>query len=61
MKKLLYVFGLLTVIVSKAQENKDITYIRTHAILAVQEMEMYKIPLINEPNVQKSVRAGALT
>ncbi|WP_313377005.1 glucosaminidase domain-containing protein [Chishuiella sp.] len=44
MKKLLYVFGLLTVIVSKAQENKDITYIRTHAILAVQEMEMYKIP-----------------
>jgi len=44
MKIVLYVFGLLTTIIVQAQESRDVTYIRNHAILAVQEMELYKVP-----------------
>lgn len=44
MKIVLYVFSLLTTIIVQAQESRDITYIRNHAILAVQEMHLYKIP-----------------
>jgi len=44
MKKLLYIFSLVLSISTQAQESRDITYIRKHAILAVEEMQLYKIP-----------------
>ena len=44
MKKLLYVFSLVLTISAQAQESRDITYIRKHAILAVEEMQLYKVP-----------------
>ena len=45
MRKLLLVFGLLlTVVTTQAQESRDVSYIRKHAILAVQEMQLYKVP-----------------
>ena len=44
MKKLLYVFSLVLTISTQAQESRDITYIRKHAILAVEEMQLYKVP-----------------
>lgn len=44
MKKLLFIFGFVTALSLQAQETRDVTYIRKHAILAVQEMEMYKVP-----------------
>ena len=44
MRILLFVFGFLTAIIGQAQENRDITYIRNHAALAVKEMEIYKVP-----------------
>ena len=28
----------------QAQESRDITYIRKHAIIAVEEMHLFKIP-----------------
>ena len=44
MKKLLFVFSFVTAIALQAQETRDVTYIRKHAILAVEEMELYKVP-----------------
>lgn len=44
MRKLIYVFSLIATISTQAQESKDITYIRKHAALAVQEMQLYKVP-----------------
>ena len=44
MKKLLFVFTFVSAIALQAQETKDVTYIRKHAILAVQEMELYRVP-----------------
>ena len=44
MRLLLFLTGLFITINIQAQESKDITYIRKHAILAVEEMHLYKIP-----------------
>lgn len=44
MRLLLYILGLLTTITLQAQESRDVTYIRKHAILAVEEMHLYKVP-----------------
>jgi hypothetical protein len=44
MRIFLFFFSLLTSIPMYAQESRDITYIRNHALYAVQEMQMYKIP-----------------
>ena len=44
MKKLLYVFSFVLSISTQAQESRDITYIRKHAALAVEEMQLYKVP-----------------
>lgn len=44
MRILLYIFGLFTTIIVHAQESRDVTYIRNHALLAVQEMKIYKVP-----------------
>ncbi|MFV0184930.1 glucosaminidase domain-containing protein [Empedobacter falsenii] len=44
MRKLLYVFSFVLTISTQAQESRDITYIRKHAILAVEEMQLYKVP-----------------
>lgn len=44
MRLLLYIFVLLTTVSLQAQESRDITYIRKHAILAVEEMHLYKVP-----------------
>lgn len=44
MRILLIVFSLITTIAIQAQENRDITYIRKHALIAVKEMQLYKIP-----------------
>ena len=44
MKRLIYIFSLIATIATQAQESKDVTYIRKHAALAVQEMQLYKVP-----------------
>lgn len=44
MRIALFFFGLLTTVMVKAQESRDITYIRNHALFAVQEMHLYKVP-----------------
>ena len=44
MRILFLFFSLITTIILQAQESKDITYIRKHAILAVEEMHLYKVP-----------------
>lgn len=44
MKKLLLVFGFVISIALQAQESRDVSYIRKHAILAVEEMQLYKVP-----------------
>lgn len=44
MRIALFFFGLLATITVNAQESRDITYIRNHAMYAVQEMHLYKIP-----------------
>lgn len=44
MRKLIYIFSLMATITSQAQESRDVTYIRKHAALAVEEMQLYKVP-----------------
>lgn len=44
MKKLLFVFSVFLTISLAAQSPRDIEYIRKHAYLAVQEMQIYKVP-----------------
>lgn len=45
MKFVVFFFlGLFSTLTLKAQENRDITYIRNHALIAVKEMQLYKIP-----------------
>ena len=44
MRLLLFIFGLLTTITLQAQESRDVAYIRKHAIFAVEEMHLYKVP-----------------
>lgn len=43
MRKLIWIFILIATVVN-AQQDRDIEYIKKHALLAVQEMELYKIP-----------------
>lgn len=44
MKSALFLIGLFTTFLVQAQESKDVSYIRKHALLAVEEMQLYKIP-----------------
>lgn len=44
MRLLLYVLALFITITVQAQESRDVTYIRNHALFAVKEMQLYKIP-----------------
>jgi len=44
MRLLVFLIGLFITINLQAQESRDITYIRKHALLAVEEMHLYKIP-----------------
>ena len=44
MRIFLFFFSLLTSMTIYAQESRDITYIRKHALYAVQEMHLYKVP-----------------
>ena len=44
MRLLLFLTSLFITVNLQAQESKDITYIRKHAILAVEEMQLYKVP-----------------
>ncbi len=44
MKKFILFCTLICIITVSAQENKDIEYIRKHALLAVQEQKLYNIP-----------------
>lgn len=44
MRLLLYVLALFITITVQAQESRDVTYIRKHALYAVKEMQLYKVP-----------------
>lgn len=44
MKLLLFLTSFFTALSLQAQESRDITYIRKHAIIAVEEMQLFKIP-----------------
>lgn len=44
MRLLLFLTSFFTMLSLQAQESKDITYIRKHAVIAVEEMQLYKIP-----------------